>query len=50
MEVAIPFTAMNGSIFERIPEPSTLIQAATAVVIGLGVSWRRRRRWGLVGR
>ena len=40
---AIPFTAMNGSISTTaIPEPSTLIQAATAVLIGLGAVWRRR--------
>jgi hypothetical protein len=38
----IPFTAVNGSI--SIPEPSTLIQAATALVIGLGAVWRRRPR------
>ena len=43
---AIPFTAMNGSItMSAIPEPSTLIQGATTVLIGLvGVAWRRRRR------
>ena len=42
---AIPFTAINGSISTTaIPEPSTLIQAATAVLIGLGAVWRRRRR------
>ena len=41
----IPFTAVNGSITAAaIPEPSTLIQAATAVLIGLGVFWRRRHR------
>ena len=40
---AIPFAAMNGSIFTTsIPEPSTLIQAATAVSIGLGAVWRRK--------
>ena len=40
---AIPFTATNGSISATvIPEPSTLIQAATAVLIGLGAVWRRR--------
>jgi hypothetical protein len=39
----IPFTSMDGSI-STIPEPSTLITAATAVLIGLGVVWRRRRR------
>jgi voltage-gated potassium channel Kch len=37
----IPFTAVNGSI---VPEPSALIQAATALLIGLGVVWRRQRR------
>ena len=40
---AIPFTATNGSITSRIPEPSTLIQAATAILIGLGALWRRRK-------
>jgi len=40
----IPFTAMNGSISTTsIPEPSTLILAATAVLIGLGAVRRRRR-------
>ena len=40
---AIPFTAMNGSISTTsVPEPSTLIQAATAVLIGLGAVWRRQ--------
>ena len=44
---AIPFTAMNGSISaSAIPEPSTLMQAATTALIGLGVSWRCRRRRG----
>ncbi len=38
----IPFTTMNGSI-ASIPEPSTLIQAATAVLIGLGAVCRRPR-------
>jgi hypothetical protein len=42
---AIPFTSMDGSISSTsIPEPSTLIQAATAVLIGLGAVWPRRRR------
>jgi hypothetical protein len=40
----IPVTLMNGSI-SAIPEPSALIQAATAVLIGLGAFWWRRRRW-----
>jgi hypothetical protein len=40
----IPFTATNGSISATaVPEPSTLLQAATAVLIGLGAV--RRRRW-----
>ncbi len=40
-----PLTAMNGSIStSSVPEPSTLIQSATAVLIGLGLVWRRRRR------
>jgi hypothetical protein len=41
---AIPFTAMNGSISTTsIPEPSTLILASSALLIGLGTSaWRRR--------
>jgi hypothetical protein len=40
----IPFTVTNGSISTTsIPEPSTLIQAATAVLIGLGAVWCRRR-------
>jgi hypothetical protein len=47
---AIPFTAVNGSITaSAIPEPSALIQAATAALIGLSVSWRCRRRRGQVG-
>ena len=42
---AIPFTAINGSISTTaIPEPLTLIQAATAVLIALGTVWRRHRR------
>jgi hypothetical protein len=40
----IAVTSMDGSISTVIPEPSTLIQAATAVLIGLGAVWRRRRR------
>jgi hypothetical protein len=40
---AIAFMAMNGSISTTsIPEPSTLIQAATALLIGSGTVWRRR--------
>ena len=49
---AIPFTATNGSIStSSIPEPSTLIQATTAVLIGLGAlgggscGCDGRRRW-----
>jgi hypothetical protein len=38
----IPFTAVNGSL-ATIPEPSSLVQAATAVLIGLGTVWLRRR-------
>jgi hypothetical protein len=38
----IPVTISNGSIV--VPEPSTLIEGATALLIGLGVGWRRRRR------
>jgi hypothetical protein len=42
---AIPFTAINGSIStSSIPEPSALIQATAAVLIGLGAFWRRRRK------
>jgi hypothetical protein len=44
---AIPVTSSNGSIQVGpavIPEPSTLIQATTALLIGLGVGWWRRRR------
>jgi hypothetical protein len=41
----IPVTISNGSITVlSIPEPSTLIQAATAASIGLGGFWRRRGR------
>lgn len=39
----ILFTAVNGSI-STIPEPTTLIPAATAILIGLGLISRRRRR------
>jgi hypothetical protein len=39
----ISFTSIDGSISTVIPEPSTLIQAATALLIGLGAVWRRRR-------
>jgi hypothetical protein len=41
---SIPFTSMDGSISTVIPEPSTLIQAATAVLVGLGAVWRGHRR------
>jgi len=37
----IPFTAVNGSL--SIPEPSSMAQAATGVLIGLGAIWLRRR-------
>jgi hypothetical protein len=41
----IPVTTSNGSITVlSIPEPSTLIQAGSAVLIGLGAVWRRRSR------
>jgi hypothetical protein len=43
----IPVTSSNGSIRVGpavIPEPSTLIQATTALLIGLGVAWCRKRR------
>jgi hypothetical protein len=41
----IAFTSMNGSIStSSIPEPSTLIQATTAVLIGLCTVWRRNQR------
>jgi hypothetical protein len=42
---AIPFTISNGSlrVGAAIPEPSALIQAATAALIGLGALWWRRR-------
>ena len=40
---SIPFTSMDGSM-SPTPEPSTLIEAATAVLIGLGVARRRRLR------
>jgi hypothetical protein len=44
---AIPFTAINGSITtSSIPEPSALIQATAAILIGLGAFWRRRSRRG----
>ncbi len=42
----IPVTIANGSIrvgAATIPEPSTLVQAGTAVLIGLGAACRRRR-------
>ncbi len=42
----IPFGIVNGSIAVGvvIPEPWALTQAVTAVVIGLGLAWRRRSR------
>ncbi len=42
----IPFGITNGSIAVGtvIPEPRALTQAATAVLIGLGLAWRRRWR------
>ena len=41
----ITTTISNGSIrVGAVPEPSTLIQFATAVLFGLGLFWRRRRR------
>ncbi len=42
----IPFGITNGSIAVGtvIPEPWALTQAATAVLIGLGLVWRRRGR------
>jgi hypothetical protein len=47
---AIPVTISNGSIrVGSVPEPSVLIQAATAAVIGLGASWWCRRERGSVG-
>jgi hypothetical protein len=39
----IPVAMSNGSI-GIIPEPSTLIQATTAVLFGVGVGWWRKRR------
>jgi hypothetical protein len=46
----ISFTSMNGLISTSlIPEPSTLIQAATAVLIGLGAVWRRQHDRGILG-
>jgi hypothetical protein len=42
----ISFDITNGSITvgSVIPEPSALTQATTAVLIGLGLAWRRRAR------
>ena len=37
----IPFGITNGSI--TIPEPWALTQASTAILVGLGLVWRRRR-------
>ena len=40
----IPFTVMNGSL-STVPEPSTLMQAATGLLIAAGAArWRHRRR------
>ena len=40
----IPFTVADGAIStSSVPEPSALIQGITAVLIGLGVVWGRRR-------
>ena len=40
----LPFTPVSGTVFTgSIPEPSALIQGATAALIGLGaLGWRRR--------
>ncbi|MGC1722233.1 MAG: hypothetical protein WA746_24875, partial [Isosphaeraceae bacterium] len=38
----IPFGITNGSI--TIPEPWALTQASTAILVGLGLVWRRRVR------
>ena len=42
--IVFPITAVNGSIstISTIPEPTTLIQGATALLIGLGAVWLRR--------
>jgi hypothetical protein len=40
----LSFTAMNGSIsLLSVPEPASIISAATAVLIGIAVAWGRRR-------
>jgi hypothetical protein len=40
---AIPFTTTNGTL-STVPEPSALIEAATATLFGAGWFWWRRRR------
>jgi hypothetical protein len=35
---------LNGASFTTTPEPSTIVIAGTVTVIGLGYSWRRRKR------
>ena len=41
----LSFTSMNGSITTlfAVPEPASIIPAATAVLIGIAAAWRRRR-------
>ncbi len=41
----LSFTPMNGSITTlfAVPEPASIIPAATAVLIGIAAAWRRRR-------
>ncbi len=42
----LSFTPMNGSISllsSSVPEPASIIPAATAVLIGIAAAWRRRR-------
>jgi hypothetical protein len=39
----------SNGLISVIPEPSTLVPAATAVLIGLGVLWHRRRASGSSG-
>ena len=43
---SIPFGITNGSITVGpvVPEPWAMTQAATAVLVGLGLVWRRRGR------
>ncbi len=44
---SIPFGITSGliAVGTAIPEPWALTQAATAVLVGLGLVWRRRRGW-----